>query len=87
MRQFDGSVLRDARIRQGLSQEDLGRKIGIGKTSVCEWEAGKRFPATRFLPALADSLRIGIDQLFTEKEVLPHDEVQHGKEVKQDAES
>ena len=65
MRSFNGSILQDARLDLGLTQEALGAKIGVGKSSICEWEAGKRLPPTKFLPLLADALRITIDQLFT----------------------
>jgi predicted nucleotidyltransferase/DNA-binding XRE family transcriptional regulator len=45
-----GALLREARVRAGLSQSDLARRAGVTQSVVSEYEAGKREPA---LPTLA----------------------------------
>src|SRR5438477_3530769 len=45
-----GLLLREARVRSGLSQSDLARLVGVTQSVVSEYEAGKREPA---LPTLA----------------------------------
>lgn len=37
--------IRATRTRLGLSQPDLGRRIGVTKKTVSEWERGIRFPS------------------------------------------
>lgn len=36
-----GSLIRDERLRQGMTQEDLGVKIGVGKAQISKIESGK----------------------------------------------
>lgn len=43
-----GQRLREARLRLGLNQDDMGEMFGIGRTSWAKWEQGK-IPVTRFL--------------------------------------
>lgn len=36
-----GSLIREERIRRGLTQEELGAKIGVGKAQISKIESGK----------------------------------------------
>lgn len=54
------------RDQQGLSQEGLGRAIGISKDSVGRYERGDRDPSYRVLRIMADFLGCGIDDLMSE---------------------
>ncbi len=36
-----GALIRDERIRRGLTQEELGRKVGVGKAQISKIESGK----------------------------------------------
>ena len=36
-----GERIKEIRIEKGLSQNALGRIIGVSKSSVCQWEKGK----------------------------------------------
>ena len=36
--------IRDARRARGWSQEELGRRIGVAKSTVANWESGRREP-------------------------------------------
>lgn len=36
-----GNIIRQKRIEAGLTQAELGLKLGVGKTAVAKWEAGK----------------------------------------------
>lgn len=44
------------RLRAGLSQEDLGRALGVGKNTVSAWERGLTCPIAPFLMRLAKAL-------------------------------
>lgn len=45
--------LREARIRAGLSQDELARKIAVTQATVSNWERGKGGPSDQQLKALA----------------------------------
>lgn len=51
-----GRALRAARERRGMTQRDLGLKIGRAHTSISYWEAGKRALTVDHLVMLADAL-------------------------------
>ena len=36
-----GDIIRQKRTEAGLTQAELGAKLGVGKTAVAKWEAGK----------------------------------------------
>ncbi len=47
----------------GMTQEDLGRAVGISAQAVSRWECGGA-PDVALLPAIADKLGVTIDALF-----------------------
>ncbi|MDE7261109.1 MAG: helix-turn-helix domain-containing protein [Oscillospiraceae bacterium] len=47
----------------GLTQEDLGRAVGISAQAVSRWECGGA-PDVTLLPAVADALGVSVDALF-----------------------
>ena len=47
----------------GMTQEDLGRAVGISAQAVSRWECGGA-PDVTLLPAVADTLGVTIDALF-----------------------
>lgn len=47
----------------GLTQEDLGRAVGVSTQAVSRWENGG-MPDVTLLPAIADRLGVSIDALF-----------------------
>ena len=54
------SALRKAK---ELTQEDLGRAVGVSMQAVSKWENGG-VPDAMLLPAIAETLGVSIDQLF-----------------------
>ena len=64
VRQFDGRRVFAARRAANLTQSDLGAELGLSKTPVSEWEAGKSAPPPERFPAIARALGQGIDALF-----------------------
>lgn len=36
-----GNLIRDRRLELGLSLEDVGKFVGVGKSTVLKWESGK----------------------------------------------
>lgn len=47
----------------GLTQEELGKRVGVSTQAVSKWECGG-MPDPGLLPALADALGVTIDTLF-----------------------
>ncbi len=56
-------VVRDIRLKRGLSQADLGRRAGITEYTISEIEAGKRNPRPSTLRKLAKGLDVDVAAL------------------------
>lgn len=60
-----GDVIRQERTRRGWSMADLGERLGVTRSSVQQWEAGKTLPSTEMLSALAELLGVSMDSMMT----------------------
>lgn len=56
--------LRELRARQGLTQDQVAKKLGVHESAVSRWEGGSRFPTGEDLLKLADLFRVSVDTLF-----------------------
>ena len=56
--------IRSTRIDLGLTQEELGKAVGVSGQAVSKWESMNALPDPKLLPALADALGTTIDALF-----------------------
>ena len=63
-----GKRIREARQAKGLSQEQLGEKLGVSFQAVSTWETGRFIPVSDHLPALSRELDLSLDALFAESE-------------------
>jgi transcriptional regulator with XRE-family HTH domain len=61
-----GAVLRDRRIRAGVSQERLALDSGLDRTFISLLERGLRQPSLRTIFALAANLGISPDSMVAE---------------------
>ena len=61
---INGERLKRARIDNGYTQEQLGKKIGVSTASICNYETGKKKPTLRILINLANTLKVKIDYLL-----------------------
>ena len=52
-----GRRIRSLRTREGLTQEDLAHKAGIGRVTLVRIESGEQLPRFETLTALADALQ------------------------------
>lgn len=48
--------IRKARLAKGLNPRELAELIGVTRTAVNDWEAGRHFPTPKQVPALAKAL-------------------------------
>ena len=60
--------IKEARERAGLTQAQVGKKLGITDSAVNQWEAGKAFPNTKRLIALAELYGCTIEDLIRKDE-------------------
>lgn len=58
-----GTRIKDTRKKAGLTQDELGAKLGIGKSSISEWESNKRSPDFDKLEEMAAILGVSFHYL------------------------
>lgn len=59
-----GQNIRRMRQAQGIRQEELGRRLGVSKQSVSNWENGNIMPSVELLGRLADFFCVSTDALL-----------------------
>ena len=59
-----GTIIRNHRIAQGLTQEELGNKVFVSKQAVSKWETGKTLPDIEMVRKLCDILQIDRDEIL-----------------------
>lgn len=59
-----GEILRYERDRKGLSQEELGHLIKVAKSTISQYELGKRKPDTDTLLGFANIFNCSVDYLL-----------------------
>lgn len=64
-----GENLKSARTELNMNQQALGQAIGVGQTTIANYEKGVRFPTGELLKRIAEILNISIDQLLDHKVV------------------
>ena len=73
--------LKSARIQRGLTQEELGRAIGVSKQAISQYEHGRKKPNSRTLVALARYLNKPA-AYFLRPAIAPLDQVEFRKKAK-----
>lgn len=64
-----GRKVRDARMRAGMSQEELAKAIGVSLRTITNYEVQNRYPKQREVYArLARALNVDVNYLLTEDE-------------------
>ena len=56
--------LKELRLENGLTQAELGERIGVSAKIISKWENGESLPQCEHLSNLADAFNITIDELF-----------------------
>lgn len=64
-----GDRIRNARKKAGLTQSELGEKLGVPFQSISQWERGKRHPKFETMVSLAYALDVDIDYLLGTEDV------------------
>lgn len=69
-----GEIIFKLRKRKKITQEELGRYIGVSTAAVSKWESGNSYPDITFLPVLAAFFEVSIDELLNYKVELSENE-------------
>ena len=56
--------IRNLRITNGITQEQLGYELGVSSQAVSRWENGATYPDITMLPMIADFFDVSIDELM-----------------------
>ena len=60
-----GNQIAMLRKKKGLTQNDLGERLGVTFQAVSKWERGETLPDTAILPDLANVLETTVDFILT----------------------
>ena len=60
-----GKFIAELRRRAGLTQEALGKKIGVTNKTISRWENGNYLPDIEMLQLLANEFQISIHELLS----------------------
>ncbi|MBN3523108.1 helix-turn-helix domain-containing protein [Paenibacillus apiarius] len=59
-----GSRIKEMRLKQGLSQDDVAHELGMKRANVANYEAGRTTPPSDIIGRLADLLHTSSDYLL-----------------------
>lgn len=54
----------ELRRKNGLTQQELGERLGVSYQTVSKWETGVTMPDITMLPALGECFRVSVDELL-----------------------
>lgn len=57
-------TLESLRLKQGLTQQELAKKVGVTTPTVSGWETSKSRPYPKYFPLLAKALNTTTDNIF-----------------------
>lgn len=63
-----GTVIRNYRTANKISQEELGEQIGVSRQAVSKWETDEVSPSAINLIALSKYFNISVEEFFSEEE-------------------
>lgn len=70
-----GKKLKEIRVRNGISQEQAAKVLGVCRSAYCNYEIGRRSPDFAVIKKLADFYRIPLDAFNENEDVVLHDEI------------
>lgn len=65
-----GKRVKEARLKKGLSQQQVADALGVSKVSVCGYEKGTRTPSLEIFDALTEFLEIDINYALGKDKVV-----------------
>lgn len=61
---YIGSKIKEYRKLKGMTQEELGKKLSVGKSTIANYEKGFRSPKKDMIFQISEALSVSIDDLF-----------------------
>jgi len=58
--------LRSARLRLGLTPDQLGKKVGVGGATIAQYESLRSYPSAERAKAIANALSVSVESIFAE---------------------
>ncbi len=58
------AVIKELRIKRGLTQEQLAERVMVTRQAVSRWETGKTLPDTELLKALSREFEVSVNTLL-----------------------
>ena len=62
-----GDKLKQYRLKEGLSQEQLAEKIGVSRQAITKWETKRGLPDVEIMIILAELFNLTLDELVLEE--------------------
>ena len=62
-------VIREERKKAGLSQAELGKRLGVSQYMIAQYECGIRIPKIPTIRRIADALEADLEPFFGNKEI------------------
>lgn len=59
-----GERIKETRGRNGMTQSELARKLGISRSAVNAWEMGISIPSAQYLIELSNQFNVSVDYLL-----------------------
>lgn len=69
-----GQLIKAARRKAGMTQEELGKKIGVSGSSMAQWENDLRNPKLDTLQRIAAALGVPVQDLISDWEAVDKEE-------------
>ena len=60
--------IKKSRVSIGMTQDELGKRLGVKQPTITMWETGQTRPRAQLLPKLADILGCTVDELLRKEE-------------------
>lgn len=65
-----GQRIKAARMKAGLTQKELGTKLGVSESFIAQYETDKRNPKKETLEKIADALGVHFLELYSDEEIV-----------------
>ncbi len=72
-----GNIIKNARLAKGLTQRQLGDKIGKSNNVLTNWEKGTNSPDVDMIESLCTILEIPVSEMFPQKKEFVSDGLTH----------
>ena len=70
-----GERIKELRKKNGMTQTDLAKKLGVTKGTISTWETGSRSPSFEVIDELCDMFRASMDYIMGRTDVNSFNEI------------